>query len=166
MAIRDAQNLFCAAQAMPNGTTTQSTNVIDMGVAGKGLNTTSPMQLVLKWSGTPAGTSLRIDLRSGATAADLTSSPRIHWSTGIVVAANYATLGIGSGLEPTIIALPHSYYNPSLSAGSALTAPYLQYVGLIFVGVGDNSAGLLTAYLAQAEDMRTYAASGYTAPSI
>lgn len=164
MAIRDAQLQFSAAQAMPNGATAQSTNVIDLAIA-KGLNTNKPLMLYLIWSGTPVGTSLRIDLRSGAT-TDLTSSPRIHWSTGIVVAANYATLGIGSGLAPTLIAMPHSYFNPSLSAGSAATAPYLQYLGLIFVGVGDTSAGLLTAGLVEAMDMRTYAASGYTQPTI
>jgi hypothetical protein len=164
MAIRDAQLQFCAAQALPNGTAADSTNVIDLAIA-KGLNTNKPLILYLLWSGTPIGTSVRIDLRSGATTS-MTSSPRIHWSTGIIPAASYASQGIGSGLEPMLIALPHSYYNPSLSAGTSATAPYLQYLGLHFITVGDASAGVVTAGLVEAMDMRTYAASGYTAPSI
>jgi hypothetical protein len=163
MAIRDAQNQFSAAQALPSATTGQSTNVIDTSIS-RGFNTNKPLMLYILFSGTPTTGSIRIDLRSGAT-TDLTSSPRIHWSTGIIAAANYATVGFASGAAPILVALPHSYFNPSLSAGSATTAPYLQYLGLIFVTTNANDAlGIVTSGLVEAMDMRTYAASGYAAP--
>lgn len=169
MAIRDAQLQFSAAQALPNNTTAQSTNVIDLALNGAtttsnphGFNTTDPMILYFLWTGTPVGTSVRIDLRS-ATTTDLTAATfKTHWSTGIIAAANYATTGLGSGLEPTLVSLPHGTYNPSLSAAAQGTGSYLQYLGLIFITVGDATAGIVTTGLCKAMDMRTYAASGYT----
>lgn len=158
--LTDAQLTFCTAQAMPSGASAPSTNVIDLAIAGKVL-AKNDMSLVMFWTGTPAGTNLTISLRSGANAADLTSSPSFHWASGTIVAANYPVAGWAAGAEPFVLRLPQGKYNPNLTGGSSAEGPYKRYLGLWFVGVGDNTAGLLTAYIASDADVHAYAASAF-----
>lgn len=164
MGMIDNQLQFCSAAAMPSGATATSTNAIDLSVIGHFFNTERPMKMYMIWSGTPVGTSLRIDLRSGATPTDLTSSPVIHWSSGIIPQASYAAVGWGSGLVPALIDLPSGGFNPGIASTGGT---YKQYLGLVFVAVGDATAGLLTAGLCAAGcyDQRNYPASGFTAPA-
>lgn len=165
--IRDAQLQFSAAQALPNSGvdgTLESTNVIDTGIAGKGFNTNKPLILYIQFSGTMGATSLLVSFVSSAAAA--LTSPRYHWSSGVIAAASYAAQGFASGGAPILIAMPHSWFNPTLLGTTTASAPYLQYLGMIYTAVGDLSAGLVTAGLVEAADMRTYAASGYTMPTI
>jgi len=163
MPVLDAQLLFASALALPNNTTLQSTNLVDLAATPKMFGTTNPMLLYFFWTGTPVGTSVRIDLRSSASSTDLTSSPTIHWSTGIIPQASYAAAGIGSGLAPTVIYMPNGTYNPGIQSTGGV---YKRYLGLYITTVGDATAGIVTSGLAQAIDMRTYNASGYTSPAI
>jgi hypothetical protein len=160
--ILDAQNMFSSAQALPNNTAAASTNVIDLGIAGRSLQLPDE-SLLLLWTGTPIGTSIRIDLRSGATAADLTSSPTVHWSSGVVPQADYAAQNIATG-KYTLIKLPWPTDQYSLSGGGSIDAvgAYKRFLGLYFTTVGDASAGVLTAGLVRDADMQHYPASGYT----
>ena len=167
--IRDAQNQFSAAQALTNGSVLTSTNVIDLAltfstttVDQHGFCTTEPMMVYFNWTGTPAGTNLKIEIRSSTTTNPQAATFRTHWSTGIIVAANYATAGIGSGLATTFISLPHGPYNPSLGAAAQGTGFYLQYLGVIYDSTGDNTAGIVTCGLVKAGDMQVLGASGYT----
>lgn len=159
--IYDAQLLFSSAQAMPNGGSAASTNVIDLYVAGKAL-AGSKLKLWMLWTGVPIGTSLKIDLRSGDTAADLTSTPSWHWSTGVIPAASYASQGIGVAGVMTIIPLPTGSYQPTLAAGTGATGLFKRYLGLYFTSVGDASAGLLTAGLATGVEVHAYPAASFT----
>jgi hypothetical protein len=161
MAILDAQLMFCEALAMPNGASAASTNVIDLSLAGK-VFASNQMKMFMIWTGVPVGTSLKIDLRSGATASYLTSTPSWHWSTGIIPQASYASQGIGVASSITIVHLPYGSYNPTLAAGTGATGAYKRYLGLYITAVGDATAGLLTAGLVSDIDLREYPASAFS----
>lgn len=168
--IRDAQLQFGDTFATTSGTTVAATNVIDLALVFTTTTnsqhefcTTDPMLLYFQWTATPAGTSMFIDLRS-ATTTDVTAATfRTHWSTGVIVAANYATTGIGVTTGTTYISLPHGQFNPSLGAAAQGTGFYLRYLGVVFGSTGDNSVGRVTCGLIKAGDMGTLPA--FAAPS-
>lgn len=163
--ILDSQNLFTAltGDSMPNAATTTSTNLIDMGVGTTGTSTlkrnignSNPLYLYMLWTALPVGTSLRIDLRSN-NEEDGTTSPTIHWSTGIIPQASYAAAGIAVG-KVALIQLPNQSFNPGIQSTGG---PYLRYLSLVYVGAGDTSAGKLISGLVLSGDLQTARAGGY-----
>tara|TARA_R100001510_G_C7626234_1_gene186056 strand:- start:200 stop:670 length:471 start_codon:yes stop_codon:yes gene_type:complete len=110
-------------------------NVLDLSDttdnALKDLGSGEPIYLVLNvTTAFASGTSVRIDLRSGSNADLESSSPVIHWTTGVVAAANYGTL---TGM--TIVQLP--------------TRPndYKENVGIHVTTVGAVTGGVADAFL-------------------
>lgn len=167
MTVRDAHLQFASALALTNGTAIGSTNVIDLSILGRSL--LGDMLLMLVWTGTPAGTSLNIDLRStdqdtGVPTTDLAVSPAIHWSSGVIPAADYPIMGFASG-SYTLIKFPMPVLpQPNLIGGGAIddVSGYKRYLGMFFTSVGDNSAGRITAELVSSADVHHYAPSGFS----
>lgn len=108
--------------------------VIDLGAntdnATKDWGAGEPLYLVLNvTTAFAAGTSVTIDLRSD-TATSLESADKIHWTTGIVLLADYATL---TGMQS--FALPSTVSN------------YERYLGIHVKTVGSVTGGVCDAFL-------------------
>ena len=111
------------------GTVLDLSNTTDNALKDWGAG--EPIYLVLNvTTAFASGTSVRIDLRSGSNADLESSSPAIHWTTGVVVLANYATL---TGM--TIVQLP--------------TRPgdYKENVGIHVTTSGAVTGGVADAFL-------------------
>ena len=78
-----------------------------------------------------SGTNVRIDLRSDSN-ANLETAELIHWTTGVVVAADYATL-----TGRTIVQLP------------TVPGSYKEHVGIHVTTTGSVTGGVADAFLAK-----------------
>jgi hypothetical protein len=156
------------AQAMPQGAVAGSTNVIDLSIAGRSIGSGEPIGLLLLvTTAITVGTSLMVDLRStnqdtGVPTTDLAVSPMIHWSSGVVTAAQYPAAGWGTAGQFMWLVLPPVII-PSLQSTTTWSAnPYKRYLGMFYTGVS-TVAGAFTAKICRAVDMRQYGSAGYTA---
>ena len=101
--ILDAQNEFSDSQAVTS--TAISTNVIDMDAASipKNIGGSEPLYLVIQTAVTCTDTSsdatVAFTLESDSAAA-LNSSPTVHFSTGALAFAAYATAGTRVAVTP------------------------------------------------------------------
>jgi hypothetical protein len=151
MAILNTQETFSDAQAVTS--TAISTNVIDLNVIG-GPNTTqgiadtvNDLYLVVftKTTATDSGSdaTLTVTLESDST-ANLATSATVHYSTGAMAFATYAT----AGTRLAAIKLPAGQYE--------------RYLGVRYtVASGPLTAGAFTAYLTRGIDSNTAYARGY-----
>lgn len=131
--ILDAQNEFSDSQAVTS--TAISTNVIDLDSASipKNIGGSSPLYLVIQTALTCTDTSsdatVAFTLESDSAAA-LNSSPTVHFSTGALAFAAYATAGTRVAVTP----LPFGDYK--------------RYLGVRYtVASGPLTAGAFDAFL-------------------
>lgn len=132
----DSQNLFSDAQAVTS--TAISTNVIDTVYSGTAPlanlgNGAVPLCLVVITNTTCTDTSsdatLTLTLESDST-ADLATSPTVHYTTGALSFATYAT----AGTEVCVVPLPKGNYE--------------RYLGLRYtIASGPLTAGKFDAFL-------------------
>lgn len=144
--ILDAFNEFSDAQAVTS--TAISANVLNLGPVTdntlRDIGTGNPMYLIVKTNTAATDTSsdatLTITLESDSTEG-LETSPTVHYSTGAIAFASFATAG-------TVLAAV------ILPAGS-----YEQYLGLRYtVASGPLTAGKFDAFLTKDADLyRAYA---------
>lgn len=144
--ILDAFNEFSDAQAVTS--TAISTNVIDLGPVTdntlRNIGVGNPVWLIVKTNTTATDTSsdatLTITLESDST-ADLATSATVHYSTGAIAFANFAT----AGTVLVAVMLPSSLYE--------------QYLGIRYtVASGPLTAGAFDAFLVKDADLyRAYA---------
>jgi len=114
--------------AEKKGTVRDLSNTTDNALKDWGAG--EPLYLVLNvTTAFASGTSVRIDLRSDS-GTDLETSEVVHWTTGVVAAAGYATL---TGM--TVVQLP--------------TRPndYKENVGIHVTTVGGVTGGVADAFL-------------------
>jgi len=131
--ILDAQNEFSDSQAVTS--TAISTNVIDLDSASipKNIGGSEPLYLVIQTAVTCTDTSsdatVAFTLESDSAAA-LNSSPTVHFSTGALAFATYATAGTRVAVTP----LPFGDYK--------------RYLGVRYtVASGPLTAGAFDAFL-------------------
>ena len=129
----DTQNEFSDAQAVTS--TAISTNVIDILTAdttldiGQGEQLYLVVQTAVTATDTSSDATLTISLESDSAAA-LNSSPTVHFSTGALAFAAFAT----AGTRLVTIALPHGSYK--------------RYLGVRYtVASGPLTAGAFDAFL-------------------
>jgi hypothetical protein len=144
--ILDAFNEFSDAQAVTS--TAISTNVIDLGPVTdntlRDIGTGNPVWLIVKTNTTATDTSsdatLTITLESDST-ANLATSATVHYSTGAIAFASFAT----AGTVLVAVMLPSGLYE--------------QYLGVRFtVASGPLTAGAFDAFLTKDADLyRAYA---------
>lgn len=131
--ILDAQNEFSDSQAVTS--TAISTNVIDLDAASipKNIGGSEPLYLVIQTAVTCTDTgsdaTVAFTLESDSAAA-LNSSPTVHFSTGTLAFATYATAGTRVAVTP----LPFGDYK--------------RYLGVRYtVASGPLTAGAFDAFL-------------------
>lgn len=150
----DSQELFSDAQAVT--ATVISTNVLDLnpdgyglasGVQDIGLGEEATYLLVMTTTtitDTGSDATLTVTLESDTT-ANLATSPTVHYSSGALAFATYATAGT------VIVQIP-------LPLGD-----YKRYLGVRYtVAAGPFTAGAITALLVTDIQRQKYYASGFT----
>jgi len=126
----DGETLSGTGISEAKGTVRDLSNTTDNALKDWGAG--EPIYFVLNvTTAFSGGTSVRIDLRSDS-GTDLETAEVIHWTTGVVAAADYATL---TGM--TIIALP------------TVPSDYKENVGVHVTTVGTVTGGVADAFLAK-----------------
>jgi hypothetical protein len=130
--ILDSRNEFAdATGCFANASTIRVGNQIDLGDAAVNPGRGQQMYLVIQVTTAAAGgTSINLQLASDD-AADVAvdGSASIHWQTGAVAVADF-TLG-----RTWVVALPQG------------SPEYEQYLGILAVNAGNNTAGAINAFL-------------------